>query len=75
MALQSSREYCTKKKSKRASKKKRSTAFTQLSGREGKRQKRKAVDDLKVAAMHMDVVVMAHAMAEAILWSHEISAP
>ena len=38
-------------------------------------RKEKAVDDLKVAAMNTDVVVMAHAMAEAILWSHEISAP
>ena len=40
-----------------------------------KDRKEKAVDDLKVAAMYMDVVVMAHAMVDAILWSHEISAP
>ena len=50
-------------------------AFTRLSGHEGKDRKEKAVDDLKVAAMYTDVVVMAHAMAEAILWLHEISAP
>ena len=47
-----------RRKSLRACKKERSTAFTRLSGREGKRQKEKAVDDLKVAAMYMDVVVM-----------------
>ena len=32
-----------------------------------KDRKEKAVDDMKVAAMYTDVVVMAHAMAEAIL--------
>ena len=56
-----------RRKSLRACRVKRSTAFTQLSGREGKRQKEKAVDDLKVAAMYTDMVVMAHALAEAIL--------
>ena len=64
-----------RRKSLRACKKERSMAFTQLSGREGKRKKEKAVDNLKVAAMYMDVVVTADAMVDAILWSHEISAP
>ena len=32
-----------------------------------KGRKEKAVDDLKVAAMYTDVVIMVHAMAEAIL--------
>ena len=40
-----------------------------------KDRKEKAVDDSKVAAMYMDVVVTADAMVDAILWSHEISAP
>ena len=40
-----------------------------------KGRKVKAIDDLKVAAMYMDVVVMADAMVDAILRSHEISAP
>ena len=40
-----------------------------------KERKEKAIDDLKVTSMYMDVVVMADAMVDAILWSHEISAP
>ena len=38
-------------------------------------RKEKAVDDLKVAATYTDVVVTVHAMVDAILRSHEISAP
>ena len=56
-----------RRKRLRASKDERSTAFTRLSGREGKRQKEKAVDDMKVAAMYRDVVVTADAMGDAIL--------
>ena len=40
-----------------------------------KEREEKAVDNLKVAAMYMDVVITADAMVDAILWLHEISAP
>ena len=64
-----------RRKRLRASKDERSTAFTRLSGREGKRQKRKAVAELKVTVMYIDVVITVDAMVDAILRSHEISAP
>ena len=40
-----------------------------------KERKEKAVDNLKIAAIYMDVVVTADAMVDAILWSHEIRTP
>ena len=40
-----------------------------------KGRKEKAIDDLKVMAICMDVVIMVDAMVDAILRSHEISAP
>ena len=40
-----------------------------------KGRKEKAIEDLKITAMYMYVVIMADAMADAFLWLHEISAP